>query len=364
MITLITPYVNHTFNTTGELLLFMGYPPFQNILMLTLFPVLALLGFTLNLISLSTLLHARFTAQPIYHYIRVSLLASLACNILQLLFCVSINLNSDLKTNSYFIQAFMAFIFTPLYNTLTYFKFIIEALCTLDRIATLKPRVARTFFRFSAHINSLIGLALVVFLLIPHYLYFWPCTYHIRTDKGIMEKFYMVDSSPFANTRLGQIIVSTFLVIRFLVVFTLDISLNTVLIYSFKQYFTNCPPTVVRYRLSKTSNGRGGLYSLSRASAAAVGSRKEQIEKSVTRMVVAMQGMSIVHQIVMCVNFVVTWWAGGVNEQSSLFILLSITVSSVRHASNFFIFLAFSFKFKAELRRKYRLARHRFCACF
>jgi hypothetical protein len=148
------------------------------------------------------------------------------------------------------------------------------------------------------------------------------------------------------------------LAFRCLTIFIIDLSLNLILVYLFKQYQSRKEAvnssSVVIYRLSATNNASLSIAGKQNSMS------KERAENNVTKMVAVLSSISILHQVILNVNFFVTWRVGGVTSSSAVSIFVSNFTSVLRHTSNFMIFFAFSNIFKAELRRMYQLIKRCF----
>jgi hypothetical protein len=150
-------------------------------LLVTVFLACAAVGLFLNILSLNILLNARFN-QPVYFYIRVMIVSSVASNFVHILFAVVCSRYFLAIGNSYASQAALVFVLNPIQNTLTFYKFVVDALCTLERISKFRPRVARILGQ-SPRVNSTVALVLVIILLLSHYFYFWPYRYQTFSER-------------------------------------------------------------------------------------------------------------------------------------------------------------------------------------
>jgi hypothetical protein len=347
--------MNQTYPDMETLNTAVGFLRHQSFLFLALFTSLGTLGLVLNSISLNIFNNRRFDNKPVYFYIRVMIVSSIVSNLLQVGFGVACDRHFLKLSNTYLAQVYIVMVFSPVHNTLTFYKFVIDSLCTLECIAKLRPWAAR-LIRFSPRVNSLIALGSVVFILLPHYFYYWPYKYHTLSEQdGLLRDFFMSDSSRFARTHHGKVIISSFLALRCLVIFVIDTSLNLILIYLFRRYQSRKARNLscVIYRFSGSSNRTSSSTSARKSNLLS----KEKIEKSVIKMVAVLSSISIVHQVILNANFAFTWKEGGVTSASAVSIFLANFSSALRHFSNFFIFYAFGYTFKAELKRKFQLTK-------
>jgi hypothetical protein len=318
------------------------------------------LGFILNALSLAVLHNARFTC-PLYTYIRIMCFTSMLANTLQLFLALATSAVLITPSTSYLARAYMAFIYSPVHNTLMFYKFVIDALCTFDCIIKFKP-ITHRCLKISPQLKSLLAFVLVVALSFPHYLYFWPY------GDG---SYAVIDESPFAKSTDGKTIISTFLGVRSAAIFLIDVSLNSILIYLFRDYLkkkaalnsnsnqiisaSSSSQQHINCRFNRLNGLKHRPAYAAHMNSVVVRRGDRVADCSLTKMIAVLTGISILHQIILNVNLVFVSSAGGVNSYSSVTIFVNFCFSILRHGSNFFIFIKFSNKFKAELKRKFQV---------
>jgi hypothetical protein len=366
--------INTSFANMDELFNSFGFSRMKSILYLSLFIECASVGFLLNLFSLWIFMRSRKFNQPIYFYLKVLTFTSMLANFLQILFAIGMSRRLHTFGDSIHWQYFFAYVYSPLHNTLTFYKFIMDAVIIVDRISTINPKV-KACMKQRPCFKSIVGFLIATVLASPQFLLYSPYEFNIFDEEtGETARFYTTDVSLFARDPHGSLLISLVTVFRSLVLCAIDLALNIVSFFKFKNYFLK------KNRLTNTAaaSSAGGVLSPKRsehlddlaintedsatraASERSIGPghmryrsthvKNTIVEKSLTKMCIVMCTISIAHQIVYVTNTFTMLSLGGVRPKSAVSIFASEIASVLRHSSNFFIFYSFNKNFKLVFR--------------
>ncbi len=139
----------------------------------------------MNIISVCVQFSPRFKYLPLYFYLKVTTLCSALFNFLQILFALAVSRQFINVANSLLTQGFLAYVASPLNSILFFYKCILDAIISLDRIAIFKPSVKERM-TLSPCVYSLLAFLIAVALNIPHVLLYQPPT--ITTSTMNMKK--------------------------------------------------------------------------------------------------------------------------------------------------------------------------------
>ena len=227
---------NLTLSSENQIYELFGYTTLSSRLFLYLLTPTAIIGFITNMVSFIVLMRKEYYKIPLYIYLKVILATSLINNILQLFFGLS-GCRRDLDFgNRYSAVWYVSMIYTPVMNTLLFYKFLMDCLIVLDRISTFKPNVKR-FIIFSPVKNSIILLVCVFILNSLHFLLFSVGKFKIFKNDQI-ENFYLVTTSDFAKTFHGRIVSIVLFFIRHALTSALELTLNMISAFYFRQYLS------------------------------------------------------------------------------------------------------------------------------
>jgi hypothetical protein len=368
-IVLISKTRNVSFESMTALYTYSGLLASLSTVYATVFMSCALLGCILNILTFCVLqVEKSFT--PLYFYLKAITVISLLLNVFQLLFSFVQSRHHSSLGNSYMAQAYISYCYKPVINTLGFYKFVLNAHLTLDRIVVLRPRL-KTKFSESPRLACTFTFILTVLVMSPHYLMYSPVSYVIYDESlETYSEFHVTETSDFAKTRTGVIFLNSVAAVRSVSMCLIDIILNAFTIFFFKQFMNNkskmmnfsynirqSEAAVCRTRdqhqaelaesqtnSSSQSEERGTIITQTSRS-----NNNVELEKSVTFMVIVHCTASLAHQILLLITFFYVVTSGQVTG-SAILIFVTNYVSVLRQAANFFIFYYFNKKFQKDAR--------------
>jgi hypothetical protein len=210
----------------------------------TIFMSTALLGCFLNILTICVL-HVDKAHTPLFFYLKEITIISLLLKIMQFPFSLVKSRHYLSLGNSYAAQAYISYCYKPIINTFGFYKFVLNAHLTLDRIVMMRPRL-NTWFSESPRLACSLTFLLTVLLMSPHYLTYSPARYLIRrsdlydaSQDFTYSEFHVTEASGFAQTRQGVIILNVEAAFRSVTMCLIDAFLNGFTIYYFKLFLSN-----------------------------------------------------------------------------------------------------------------------------
>jgi hypothetical protein len=191
--------------------------------------------------------------------------------------------------------------------------------------------------------NTMIAFIASVILVGPQFFVYSPNQYTIFSNRTGFSTVYFVETSAFAKSLGGKIIQNAVTIFRSVVICLIYIILNLISLYLFKQHMTKksqmVGPRITENSISVLSIQNSSLQrNISQNNAGA----KLNAERNATQMVTFMCVVSVVHQIVLLANFLYVLIVGSFNFSTSILLFITSEVTSLRHATNFFVFYFFN----------------------
>jgi hypothetical protein len=325
-IVLLTPRFNVTFPDIETLYTSFGFARIVSLLYVTLQVATLSIGVILNAISLYLLSGKSFKI-PLYFYLRVAVLDSLLACLLAIGFSLCMSRQFVNFANTSGAMKYIAYISQPIANTLIYFKFVMDAILALDRIATFKPQVKR-FFKFSPYTITTLAFMISVLLVSPQYYVYTPNHYTVFSNKTGFSVVHFAETTNFTKSLIGKIIQNGVAILRNVAICALDIALNIISITLFNRHMNKKNEMV-------TNTGTRS---------------RERADRNAMKMVIFICVVSVFHQIVLITNFFYVVFVGSVTFWTSITLFASTEISSLRYASNFFIFYFFNRNFRHKFK--------------
>jgi hypothetical protein len=376
-IVLLKPSENVTYPNQEAMYESLGFSNLTSSLYISLFITFAAIGFILNTVSFCVLLSAKFNYMPLYFYLKVTTLCSAVLNLIQILFALAVSRQFIHLTNSVLAQYFLAYVASPLNSILFFYKCVLDALISLDRISIFKPSVKERM-TLSPSVYSILAFLVAIVLNLPHVLLYKPYNYYVYDEYEGLDDFHVTDTSPFAASELGKSLIFSFLVFRSVSICLIDIALNMISLFIFKQYLLKKKRLLnildenhAHFMLESLSPAQSPIHeetpivkhqhhSQHRNSSVlpTVTSHHKIIEhhewfdaeRNIAIMVIVLCSVSVIHQIFFVGNVFFTIYMGGITRSSAIFLFVTNLVSCVRYGSNFFIYFSFNKNFNEEFR--------------
>jgi hypothetical protein len=346
----------------------LGFLYVESVLYMSVFVECACFGFLLNWFSFFIFVKGarRFTLSPIYVYLKILTCTSLLANLLQVIFAIGLSRRLLFLGNSIYWQYFFAYVYSPLHSTLTFFKFAMDAVVILDRIATINTRLRGLCMSRSPLFNSAVALIVTIVIISPQYVLYVPYKCLVLSEETqTTTELYITDTSTFARTPHGNWLMNVATIFGSVTLCVVDLVLNMASFCMFKSYFVHKDHLTNNVRMQVIAQQQGLLpvpegeqgeedkitddVSSTPRTSSDKPAHSRSSERSLTKMCIVMCTVSVVHQIVHVTNtFVVMMVGGGGKAVFSIFV--SNFVSVLRHSSNFFLFYSFNKNFKKEVK--------------
>jgi hypothetical protein len=361
---------NTSFENMTTLYASVGYTETLSILYLSIFIVCAVIGCALNTLTFSVL-QIEKAATSVYVYLKLITLISLLLNVLQILFALVQGRYYLSVGNSYTAQAYISYCYKPLINTLGFYKFVLNAHLTWDRILAMRPSL-KTKFNQSPRKACTLTFIITILFMAPHYFVYIPVKYiiYLPSASSYMD-FFVTETTKFSKEKSVIIFLNSIAAFRSVFMCLVDIILNGLTIYFFEKFLSNKTnlmtsainrqPSLKGSKLTDTENGDGDSL-LMTPLAVNLGNQPSiascsnlrgvpnslAVEKSITKMVIVHCSFSLAHHLLLLGTFFYTVSSGRV-ENSAILIIVTNYVSVVRQAANFFLFYFFNTKFQKDV---------------
>lgn len=346
--------LNKSFESTVKVYELLGFLRITNYFYLFLYVPCSVVGFVLNTICLRILFRMNFRSTT-YFYLRQLTFLSWTFNLLQIMFGFGMSQPTLSLGNRRFAQIYLCQVFAPLHYHLTFYKFVIDALVILDRLSKMHTRgkLAQVgkVLSYSPVLNSVIAFVISFALVWPQYLAYIPNSGQIRSksDGSLIQDVHFSDLSGFARSKSGKLWLQSLNVLRSGTILIVDIVLNLVSIVKFRRYFSK------KVKLLSMSKRRlNSERDLLNSNSTSDNTRYDHItktaisEKSLTKMIIVLGTISVLHQIIYVANSVFIIFLGKVALYTGYSVLSSQLFSAFRHSTNFFVFYFFDKNFKRE----------------
>ena len=361
---LITAKGNSTFPSMNAMYASLGLSYTLNLLYISVFLATSLAGVILNSLTLALLIkEKKFKQQPVYFFLKISTLTALLLNLFHSAFAlVSCPQVLDLG-NSMFVQTAVSFYYWPVVVMLGYYKFAINTLLILDRIAALKHQIKK-FISFSPARSSLVLLLVSVLVILPRFFVYRPYKLRLVNVETRQETdMFIRDASAFARTQSGRLILNAISGVRSSVLCVIDIVLNVWTICLFRKFLTN------KQKMTKFDMNALLESSSTPHNSSAIASSSQNVtpsppqspsyaqkldEKNVIKLVMAQCFFSIMHQIMLFGTFCCILADENGLVGSATLVFVTGYVSVVRQTITFFIFYFFNKRFKRDVKALFK----------
>jgi hypothetical protein len=326
-----------------------------DILVFFFLPILSLIGFILNIISLRLLYYNQFRIIKLYSYLKLYLINS------SLVTLVGIGnfLHSKrfIDFNSYFSSFYITYIYIYLSNMGYFYGCMLDIMLILEQIFILKNKV-NILNKYSAYVYS--GVLFVICLVInmPFFFAFVPASLTVDLSSTLNYTFYYVNYSYFATTQIGSIILLIVYVLRDITTLILQAVCSIWLIIDLKKYLAK-KSTLVKKRVTIVIDSKQTLSrenpvmnttSSTRLSVtkSALKPKGNKADVNATLMVITISILSILEHL--SILLILGSLQLGISLDPVVNILPNITIR-LKHSSNFFILLLFNKNFKDALKK-------------
>jgi hypothetical protein len=328
----------------------------------------ALLGFTLNTLSLVILQRREQFGRPMYAYLRaltwlgvVGNLVAVAYGVLQ---CPHI---LPTVANTYAGQFYKSYVYIPIYNMAYYARFLIDIAKKLDQISTFSLRRSMYLGLRPWHV-VLITLLITLLVNYPYlYLVYSPQSFQIVNNNPAeraalhSDTFHFFHLTEWASSAAGRLTLNLVYVVKHGMTLGIDVILNIIWFALFKPYYTHKSNTINGSLLLKNdqqscqaeANVVQGVKSKRMGSNASMSSvhgrlRNLNSEKKMSDMVLLNSVMCVLHHLVL-VGFTAYYLNSSARNLTVEVMSLAAHYASVlRHASCFFMFYGFNSSFRNE----------------
>jgi hypothetical protein len=142
---------------------------------------------------------------------------------------------NKLVPNLYWAQFFYSYIYVPVANSVYFYTSCLVIIVLLERISYFNAK-DKKLFRLSAYKISTIVLLTYVSINSPYFFAFSPTSKTVKLDPETYFTIWFLNISEFANTQIGKAITIAVISIRDRLVLLIEIIMNVVSIYLFKQH--------------------------------------------------------------------------------------------------------------------------------
>jgi hypothetical protein len=330
-----------------------GLTPLMNILWFYQFVVVGSIGFILNISSFVIFINGKFDI-PLYQFLRVyALNSSIICLVSIFLFaCNSSRLFP--WANARQAQDYISYVYIPIMNTCYFFSTLLDILITIERISLIKTRF-KLVLKLTAYKMCMAAFLLCCIINVPFYFTFQTSSALFQLDTGSAYTIWFPEPSAFARSRAGMIINFIIAFIRNLFLMTVEILLNVISIYYFKQYLIKHSKAVQTLRGNMVHgiaefNGTPNQYNtnnqhLAREPPSHATARSDQ---RACFMVTSLCILSIFEHVIFTASDVYTIFFNSTTTSETTFLFYFSTMFScvLKHALNFPLFVIFNKNFK------------------
>jgi hypothetical protein len=314
------------------------------------FVILGPLGCLLNSLSFLILRRPEFNTRPMYAYLKVYSLNSAQICLVSTFVFTSMSTRLFAWSNSYPAHFYHLFVYTPLANTGYFYGTFLDIVVTLDRIGSSNKSI-RKWLRYPANTTCILGLVFCILIEFAYYFEFEPNSkqFDVIHQNGVVEHgftLWFIDNSKFAESQFGKVILFLIYGFRDLFLMIVEICLNCVSVYYLRGYMgrnaaaaesraVSIEMNEVRYKM--VGNGRGGRHDLRFNS---------RLEMRASVMVMAMCFLSIGEQVLVVMSIFYPYLNPHDGLTPFYLYFLNCLFMVVKHAVNFFLFVAFNRAFR------------------
>jgi len=244
------------------------------------------------------------------------------------------NLFSFTNTNE--ALAYGAYFYVPVYTTVYFFNSFLDVYISMERIALFLP----LFGRINANSWKIICSILFASCLainFPYFFYFVPHNYEVELDNHEMFSIYSWILTDFADSLAGKIVAYVIYFIRDVLTLLLEVTLNIFSLIEMKRH------------VDKKKNV---VYNLENAQNSNVGRNLSKADHNMTFMVLVMCLLSVLQHIgfLACTGY----YLQSQNLLAYSICYASNQIISIKHASNFFLFILFNSLFRKNVKNLFK----------
>ena len=364
---------NDSFASLDLALTNFGSHLFVDILYVSMLISTSLVGVILNSLSLVVFISKKNNEFRIgfYDYMRVYSSCGILLNFSEFFFGFTqcYHLFPELA-RQFAAQFYTTYIYSPVHNTLTCLKFLIDILIIINRLLSFNSssnRLCSKFKSLSPYMLSLVILMVLIPLNSPYFIAYALEKKIIKvTNDNNNENddqlfvYYIIVNSKFALSILGQAVLYALFFLRHVLTLCVEIALNCIFYIQLRRYairkslLTRCK-TLRSNQISSASDyividlaksANTPPMPINRSVLSCVNVSEKNTQRN-TRMIVVMSVVSMFHQAVL-----ITYYVYDIQSSDTLRDALrfcSNYISCLRHSLAFFIFYAYNKTFKSSI---------------
>lgn len=338
---------NITYTDYDSALFAVGYIYPIEILYVSVFLPVTIVGVFLNIISIAILNTDRFNQHICSYFVYsccISIIGNVTAVIHALSSCAGFNL---IKIgNTFIVQWLQAFIYTPCYNMTSYALFLLDIFICLDRLAVFDPKYKKYVEKYQPRQALACVIVIVIIVNFPYlYLTYEPVQNVLVSSNGAMSVINFVRIADWAKRgSYGYNIMYVIYFVKFVLTFSVEIMLNLISLSKFREFLANKSKLVHACQIRKSMNTNELNVNMNKI-------KSIDVERKITKLVISNNLASFVHNVALIVY--VVYYLNMFNLDLTIRVLqfTAMFVSVVRHASHFFFFYTFNSHFRSEFLR-------------
>lgn len=228
-------YTTYTYYDLEYLLRTYGSTWTLDILNLTVFTAVSVIGLILNLFGLVVFLDKSEFNIPLYQYIRVSLVANSILCLASVFNFLATSYRLIAWSNSYWTQAYYNYVYSCIINLSYFYVSVLDIVILLDRIANFDKRF-KTWFKLSPYTICIVIFVICALIDSPYYFVFMPGSFTAYLDRNTTFTIWFANTTPFAQSPVGRIVNFTLCAVRDGLVMIIHIVLNIISIHMLKNH--------------------------------------------------------------------------------------------------------------------------------
>jgi hypothetical protein len=364
------------YNDLASALYDLGYIFSIEILYMTIYLIISIVGIILNILTVLTTLQPTMysrTSPPLFAYMRYGASVGIIGNLAGAIFGMNYCSDTLQFTNTYTSQWIQAYIAIPLINMGYYAKFLIEIAIVVDRILMLLPATrVRNLFKVKRPYLVMISIIIfTVFINYPYiYLFLTPqTTVLVKYDPlghSDVYTFYTTGKNAWANWGSpGYWTMMSIYIFKHAVTFAVETILNITSLVLFKQHLENrarligINVTLIGQNVSTTATVN--VQALAKNNEEDHASGESAGGRNMAYLVIFLSLTGFVHNVLLTGFQFYSLIYPKPSAQSRAFQFCAFLASAVRHAINFLQFYWFNNMFKKTARGLFVRMK---CGCF
>ena len=297
----------------------------------------SILGFLLNILSFCILLKKNFYNKPIFHYLRIYVInSSIICLFLSSTF-LGITYRLYEFTSAYQVYIYGLYVFIPFYNAFYLFNSLMDVFISLERLSIFLPKLKK-LNSFSWKPTCLIMFFASVIINFPIFFIFDKASFSLKLNDIEVYKIWSFKLSDFAISVLGKVTQFLIYLVRDILTMGLEIFTNLITIVFMKKHFKTKKKVIPNIMDNEESS--------------ALKKHISNAEKNLVQMVVIMCLLSILQHLFFIAS--TTYFSLYQNKISIYLSYVSYQITSIKHLSNFFIFILFNHIFRNSFRKLFK----------